>query len=250
MRLISAEILKLRRRRALMLWVSLLTVGSVVVAYAVLLALHAAAPDTNGPAGGAQNLENLLGLFTILAGVAAVLLGTTAGSQDVSAGVFRELVVTGRSRSTLFRVRFPGALAVFLPLVAAGFALAVAGSYVFAGSLPTAGLEEVRGYGVAVLAYGVVSLAAAVALGAVMPGRVATAVLVAWNAVVAPLLMSFAVLGRGRDAIDVAAALHFAPAADGRTAIAMTSGTALVVLALWVAVSQRLGAWWTQRIDA
>src|SRR5256885_2112271 len=82
------------------------------------------------------------------------------------------------------------------------------------------------------------------------PARVATGVLIAWNAVVAQLLMSFTILGSGRDAIDVAAALHFAPTIAGRTAIGMTTGTALVVLALWIAVPLRFGAWWTKRVDA
>ena len=45
MRLVAAEILKLRRRRALMIWSALLTVGPTLVAYAVLLSLHATNPD-------------------------------------------------------------------------------------------------------------------------------------------------------------------------------------------------------------
>ena len=43
----------------------------------------------------------------------AILIGSAAGTQDVSNGVFRDLVVTGRPRSTLFDVRIPGALIVF-----------------------------------------------------------------------------------------------------------------------------------------
>ena len=53
MRLIQAEVLKLVRRRGLMAWSLLLTVGSVLVAEIVLVTLHAVNPGHHGPAGGA-----------------------------------------------------------------------------------------------------------------------------------------------------------------------------------------------------
>jgi ABC-type transport system involved in multi-copper enzyme maturation permease subunit len=249
MRLLSAEILKLRRRRGLLVWCSLLTIGSVVVAYGVVLALHVANPARHGPAGGAHNLQNMMWLLISLATVAAAILGTTAGSQDVSAGVFRDLVVTGRSRRTLFRVRFPGALAVFVPMLAAAYAVAVGGAYAFAGNLATPTLHQVASYGVSAGLLGVVTLAAAVSLGAILPSRVATGVLISWNAIIAGLLAAIPNLGHARDAIDVAAAAHFAPALYKDT-VPMSAGTALVVLAMWVAVALRAGTWWTKRLDA
>jgi hypothetical protein len=249
MRLLSAEILKLRRRRGLILWCSLLTVGSVVIAYGALVALHAANPAGHGPAGGASNLQNLMWLLISLSSVAATILGTTAGSQDVSAGVFRDLVVTGRSRRTLFRVRFPGALAVFVPMLAAGYGLAVGGAFAFAGGLPTPTLHQIASYGLSVALACVVTLAVAVSLGAMLPSRIATGVLIGWNAIVAGLLMSIPNLGQARDAIDVAAAAHFAPELYKST-VPMSAGTALIVLALWVGVALRAGTWWTKRLDA
>ena len=251
MRLVRAEILKLRRRRGLMAWAALLTVGSVLVAYAVLLALHAANAVRHGPAGGAENLKNLSWLLTMIGGVAAVMVGTTAGSQDRAGGVFRDLVVTGRSRRTLFNVRVPGALAVYLPLLATGFALAVAGSYAFAGGLATPSLHDVAHHGLAVGSFGVVTLVVAVALGSILPARIATAVVIGWNAVLANTLASFTVLGDARKAIDLSAAMHFAPSVlNEDVVVPMSTGTALLVLALWVAVSLRAGAWWTKRLDA
>jgi hypothetical protein len=50
MRLVRAEILKLVRRRGLMIWSALLTVGSVLVALIVLLVLHAVNPAKQGSA--------------------------------------------------------------------------------------------------------------------------------------------------------------------------------------------------------
>ena len=64
----------------------------------------------------------------------AILIGSAAGTQDVSNGVFRDLVVTGRPRSTLFDVRIPGAMIVFASMLAAGGILAFAVVYLLAGS--------------------------------------------------------------------------------------------------------------------
>src|SRR6185437_15164535 len=51
MRPIAAEVLKLARRRGLMIWSALLTVGSVVLFYVILVALHAANASKHGHAG-------------------------------------------------------------------------------------------------------------------------------------------------------------------------------------------------------
>jgi hypothetical protein len=190
-------------------------------------------------------------LLTSLGGVAAVLIGTTAGSQDVSAGVFRDLVVTGRSRRRLFGIRFPGALAVYLPLLAAGFGLAVAGAYAFAGGTAVPTAHEIGRYAIAVGSLGVVNLALGVALGSMIPPRIATGVLIGWNAILASLLVSIDALGGARKAIDVAAAMHFAPAAAAKgVTVPMAGSSAVVVLLLWVGIALRAGDWWTRRVEA
>ena len=138
MRLVSAEVLKLVRRRGLMIWSLLLTVGAVAGRRD-----HPRSPSTprtprtTAPAGGRTNLETTRSCSPRLGNVAAIIIGATAGTQDVATGVFRDLVVTGRPRATLFRVRVPGALLVFLPMLAAGFVLAIGVTYVFAGDQPT-----------------------------------------------------------------------------------------------------------------
>jgi hypothetical protein len=250
MRLIRAEVLKLVRRRGLMTWCALLTVGSVIVAYGILLALHAANASRHGPAGGAHNLENLMFLLGGLSGVAAVLLGTTAGSQDVQAGVFRDLVVTGRPRSTLFSVRYPGALLVFAPLLLVGFGLAVGGSYAFAGGQPTATGHEIADYAGWIGSLDLVNLALGVGLTAFASSRIIVGVLIAWNAIVSRILIQIDSLGGFRKVVDVAAGEHFAPAHAIDRQIAMSSLTAAIVLVAWAAIALRAGRWWTQRLDA
>ena len=97
----------------------MLTIVPQVIAYGILAILHAANPDHHGPAGGVENLGHGMSVL--------VLLGERRGDHRRSerraptistSGVFRELVVTGRSRVALFGARIPGGLAFLLPFVA------------------------------------------------------------------------------------------------------------------------------------
>ena len=251
MRLIRAEALKLVRRRGLMTWSLLLTVGSVLVAQIIIVILHAVNPDKHGPAGGTTNLEHYIFLVTGLGSVAAIIVGSTAGTQDVSNGVFRDLVVTGRGRRTLFAVRIPGALAVFLPMLALGFALAVGGAYLFAGNLPHPTGSLIAKYAEYALAGSVIDIIIAVGLAAFASSRVVVGVLIAWNAIVSQLLMQIGSLGSIRKGIDSAAVLQFGPENLTRNAtVHMSKGAALLVLVAWAAVFITAGRWWTQRRDA
>src|SRR6266705_6068583 len=135
-RLVRAELLKLRRRWGLVATVAALTVGASVVTYAILAILHAANPAHHGPAGGVTNLGHGVFVLAALGAVAATLVGATAGAGDLNAGVFRELVITGRSRSALYGARIQGGLAFLLAFVAVAYALAAVATVVFAGSLP------------------------------------------------------------------------------------------------------------------
>jgi hypothetical protein len=250
MRPIAAEILKLVRRRGLMIWSALLTVGSVVIVYAILLALHAANATTHGPAGGVHKLEHVMFLLSGLGGVAGVIIGSTAGTQDTSAGVFRDLVVTGRPRAKLFNVRFPGALSVYLPLVATGFGLAVLGSYAFAGSEPTASAGTIGHWALYIGLDGIVNVALAVGVAAFVSSRIVVGVLIAWNAIVSQILISIGSLAGFRKAIDVAAVQHFAPKGAIDDKLTMGSGLALLVVLVWMGIALGAGRRWTQRIDA
>jgi hypothetical protein len=249
-RLVAAEILKLRRRRGTMIWTALLTIGSVLIRVIILVALHAANPGKHGPAGGAENLKNLALLLGGLGTVAAILIGSAAGTQDVSAGVFRDLVVTGRPRRTLFAVRYPGALAVFGSLLVAAYAICVVTAYAFAGDRLSPTGSDVGHYAAYLALIGAVNIGVAIGLAAFASSRVVVGVLIAWNAIVSHLLISIHSLGGARKFIDVAAAQHFLPRGVDDTRVVMSAGTALLVLAAWVLVFQAAGRWWTERRDA
>lgn len=250
MTLVAAEILKLVRRRGLMAWSLILTVGCVLVAEIVLVVLHAVNAQHHGPAGGIENLKGVVFLLAGLGSVAAIIIGATAGTQDVSNGVFRDLVVTGRKRTTLFDVRGPGALAVFLPMLALGFAIAVAVAFVFAGSLPTPSASLIAKYAEYSLATTCVNVLIAIGLASFASSRVVVGVLIGWNAIVSQILISIHALGDARKLIDVAAVEHFLPRESGNTTVAMSTPTALVVLLAWSAIFLGVGRWWTNRVDA
>ncbi len=129
-RLISSKLLELRKRRGLIVAVLILSLGILVVIDAIFLILHAADPNTYGPAGGLRKFRGLSLAFIQLFGISAVLVGAAAGSTDLSDGVFRHLVATGRSRLALFIAKVPAGLMLIIPITAFAYAIeAVVASY-------------------------------------------------------------------------------------------------------------------------
>jgi hypothetical protein len=104
-RLPRAELLKLRKRRGIVIPAAFLTVGAIAIMFLVIELFHVANSVKYRAAGGTSNFQHALLLMGQLAGmVAAVLVGTSAGTEDLSSGVFRELVATGRpGRSSSWR---------------------------------------------------------------------------------------------------------------------------------------------------
>jgi len=253
--LVQAHLLTLRKRRGLVLTVAAMTIGSQLVAYTTLIALHAANASAHGPAGGTENLGNTVGVLSMLTTVAAILIGTSMAADDLSSGMFRELVVTGRSRKQLYYSRVPGGLALLLPLVVTAYAVSAVASAALAGSkaAPSATLLAETGLwviGVATFAY-CLALGLATLVGSKTP---VVGVLIGWTIAIAPLVAQISALGSGRDAIPYVAQLHLLPHAlqrtVGKTDVAMTSGTALTVLVLWAAFWLRAGLWRSVRREA
>ena len=104
-----------------------MTIGIPTVFLAVRLMLHAVAPKSYGPAGGYDIYTALsAGVLYTFGFIVAATLGCTAGSVDLTEGMFRHLVVTGRSRLALYLARIPAGLAIIVPLVAIGFSIVCA----------------------------------------------------------------------------------------------------------------------------
>ncbi len=125
--IIATRVLKLRKRRGLMIAVVVATIGFPALFLLIRLLLHAFAPRTSPPAGGYDIFKVLVAGFLPTFGfIAAATVGCTAGSRDLTEGMFRHLVVTGRSRLALYLPRIPGGLAIVVPLVAIGYTIVCA----------------------------------------------------------------------------------------------------------------------------
>jgi hypothetical protein len=252
--LVRAELLKVRKRRGLVASTVALTIVPMIVAYVVLVLLHVANAAEHGPAGGAKNFAdslNFLGALTIVAGI---LVGATVGTGDVGAGVFRELVVTGRSRLALFAARIPAGLAFLLVPLAIGFAVSASAATLLAGRLdpPSAGLilHSVGWLGL------IAALSFAIALGVsslVSSRGTSIGILLGWTLVAMPLLMQISSLGFVREGLLGAATDRLEPAAvlgNGGAVVSMSLGAAIVVIAAWAMVPLAAGARRTQTRDS
>jgi hypothetical protein len=255
-RLVTAEVLKLRKQRGLVIVTFALTVGVTAVVYAILALLHAQNAAKHGPAGGVTNLGYSMLVLTMLAGVCATLVGTAAGAGDLSAGVFKELVVTGRSRLALFAARIPGGLAFLLPIVASAYTVAAVASVLFAGSLAAPSVGLLAASGAWVLLASSFWFALALGVASLLGSRSTTiGVLVAVQLAIAPILASVTMLGDGRDAIPGTALGGLAPHAVRAHAVQgvtppMSTAAAVLALTLTVAIALGLGARRTQTRDA
>lgn len=255
-RLVRAELLKLRKRWGLVTTVTALTVAAPIVAYGIFAILHAANPAHHGPAGGVENLGNGVSVLGALGAVAAVLVGATAGAGDLSAGVFRELVITGRSRSALFAARIYGGFIFLLTFVAVAYALAAIATVVFAGSLPAPSATLLAETGAWLVLSCSFFFALAVGLSSLVGSRSTTiGVLLAFRLAVMPLLISISALGLGREALPGAALNRLAPRAMQEFTtqggvVPMSVAAAELVLFLWAVSLLALGGWRTVTRDA
>jgi hypothetical protein len=242
--MVGAELLKLRKRRGLFWSTLVLVVAPVVVGYAVLTLQHAVDPDHAGPAGGITNLRSTYEFLVQVGMVAAIMVGVTAGGGDLGAGVFRELVVTGRSRIALFGVRLPGAILLLAPYVLAAALLASVASVALPSSAQEPGallmVEYAAWLGLALLT----GLALALGIGSLLSGRVAIGLALAWQFILTPLL-----LGTGKlDPVLVAASLRRIE--PGSTNDSVSPTVAVLTIVAWTLIPLLAGAWHTARRDA
>jgi ABC-type transport system involved in multi-copper enzyme maturation permease subunit len=253
--LVRAELLKLRKRRGLVLLAAALTILPMLIGFTVTYVLHATNPGDHPTAGGIDNYAGSLELLAGLSVVTAILVGVTAGAGDVGSGVFRTLVVTGRSRLQLFAARIPGGLALLLPLVAAGFAVATTASIALAGSAPQPDIGLVVRSGAWVALQATVAFALGLGIGSVLGSRgMSIGLLLGWMLAVEPVLVAINTLGSLRIGLLGAAVRRLEPAAlvsdGGGPSVAMSLGAALTVVAAWTLVPLLAGAWRTRTRDA
>jgi ABC-type transport system involved in multi-copper enzyme maturation permease subunit len=244
LRLISADVLKLRRRRGMLALAAAVTIGVIALAFTVMTIQHSGNPAKYGPAGGLTNYKGATDVLLILTMVAATIVGSTAGAQDIESGVFRDLAATGRSRVALLGSRVVGAWVVLLPIVAAAAALVAGASLALAGGTATPGAGAIIAGTAAVLTAGAVGAAVAVGLCTLVGSRgPVIAIMLAFNLALAPLLAKMSFLGDVRDALPTVALARVAHTTD---TVHIGLALALGVLATWIVAAFAAGAWRTQ----
>ena len=125
--MVTTRFMELRKRRGLMIALIAVNIGIPVVFLGVRLISHAVAPKSYGPAGGYSIFTTLVAGFMYVFGfVVAAVVGSTAGSVDLTEGMFRHLVITGRSRLALYFARIPAGLAIVIAMVAVGYTIVCA----------------------------------------------------------------------------------------------------------------------------
>jgi ABC-type transport system involved in multi-copper enzyme maturation permease subunit len=247
----SAEVLKLRRNRGLMAMTGLLTIGVTVLFFGYTAIRHAGNPAVYGPGGGVHEFERavrMLGLY--FGALAAILVGTEAGTADLSSGVFRDLVTTGRSRLALFAVRTPAAITVTLAFTMLAFLITIGAAFAFADGLPTPTASLIlQSFGWVVLANAVMA-GLAVGVGSLTGSRGVTLTgVIGWITIVTQLLFNATSLGSVRDGLLSASLDQVAPLPSGIPFVVST-GTAVAVIAGWAVIPAAVGAWRTRTRDA
>jgi hypothetical protein len=250
--LVGAELLKLRRRRGLVLASVGFTVVPMLVGYGVVAAKHASDPVKHGPGGGTENFVQAIDLLTALAALAAILIGVTAGTGDLRAGVFRELVITGRSRLSLFGARVPGGLALLIPIVAAALGVAVAAAFAFADGAPTPDLQLVLEASGWILLTATATFALALGVSSVVGSTgPSIGLLLGWQAIVGPLVIGMDSLGGVRTLFPGAGLVAMAPGdLELQEVLTMSSAAIVGNIVLWIALPLAAGAWRTNTRDA
>ena len=249
-RMISSEILKLRKKRSTIAWTTFLAVAAIAIYYLYAALEHSSDPLHHGPAGGTAGFARGLQALAIFVGpLAAAMIGAEAGAGDHAAGIFRDLVATGRSRLTLFLVRIPAALLVTFAALALGLLVAVVASFALAGGhpTPTAGLIA-KGAGWVLLANAIICILA-VGLASLTGSRAATlTALIGWELVISPQLVTAASLGSARNILIDGALLRIEPPPlpNGTPHLTMTIAAVVAVLALWPLATSALGVWRTR----
>jgi hypothetical protein len=253
-RMVRADLLKLRKKPGTVIWALVLALLPLVIYFIVRSAQHSSSPAAHPPAGGEPGFIDALRIAGAFFGpLAAIMIGVEAGAGDVASGVFRDLVVTGRSRIALFASRVPAALAMSWMVAAASYAVVVIGTYALAEGAPNPSSSTVLdGFGFTLLSTGIVCVVA-VGFAALTASRpAALTVLIGWHLVASPILGGIESLGSSRKLILSQAVGHFSPVDIGRHGANVTMGqtTAVIVLVAWAALFLGLGAWRTRTMDA
>lgn len=266
--LIGAKLLELRERRALMAVTAAFTVALPVIFYSIRLIYHLSDPSRYAPAGAPDAFATAGTLMADFGFIVAVTLGATAGTTDLTDGMFRHLVITGRSRHAIYLSRISAGLAVLLPLAAVGYTVACLATAFLGNPLPLG--ESVPSPGAMVGAglwfelYLVIGFTVGNGLGVLMGQRtIPVILLIVLEIIITPTLADHAipffvnverlVVGVAMDQLQpalLAGGAHIGPT-GGKFAIPpMPTWALIAVIAGWIVGWTVIGAWKNATRDA
>ena len=260
--MINTKLLELRKRRTLVIVTVVFTVGLPVIFYGIRLLFHLGDPARYAPAGAPDAFATagiLMGEFGF---IAATALGATAGTADLTDGMFRHLVITGRSRLALYLTRIPAGLSILLSLAAAGFTVACLVT-AFLGSPHTASAVNVSAgdmirSGLWLELYLLIGFTAGLGLGSLMGQRtVPVILLIVLEIIITPVLADHPlpyfldgerlVVGVAMDQLKPAAlagGTQVGPGGGGMLHLQpMPSWAMITVIVGWVIGWSAIGAW-------
>jgi hypothetical protein len=244
-RLIRADVLKLRRRRGMLALCVVLTLGLVALMVIAAAIQHAGDPREYAPPGGLMAYRDMMFALTLMMPVVGAMVGAIAGAQDLESGVFRDLAATGRSRVALFGSRIPGACAIVLPIAGLAAAAAAIAAFTLADGSPTPHAATIISATAGVLTTGALCAAMSVGLAALTGSKAPViSAMLAFNLALAPLLAGIDWLGDARQAIPTNALYRIGEGPD--QGVEMGLMTAIVVVLAWATAAWAVGAWRTR----
>jgi hypothetical protein len=233
-----------------------LSTGGMIVTYTILVALHLSNPAKYSPAGGISHLGNVSEALIRITAVVSILIGATAGAGDLTVGFFRNLVVTGRSRVSLFLARIPGGLVILWPVIAVAFTVAAVASVVFAGSLASPSIGLLIKDGLWLELEATVMFLLALGAGSIIGSRsTSISILLALELVATPIISSLSGLTWLRQlwigtSLGRLEPLRLLPHDNASRTLAIAGGSAIAVIVVWCVVAVVAGARRTVTRDA
>lgn len=256
MQMVAADLLKLRKRHGIMIVTGVITIGVVTLLIFIPEILHLYNASKYGPAGGSEAYNRLVTVGGRLFVIAAAIFGTTLGCQDAEAGVLRDMIATGRSRTKIFLSRILADIIFWTVLFVITWAWGMIFIYAFAGASPAPkggilihGILWVWG---TVLVISVLALCVATLFASRGP---AIAIVIGWTIVVENILLQITFLNKYRDGLLVAASdrLSSSPRDVAQllsTGVRISAAGAFLIYVVWLAVFIGLGIVRTRRLNA
>ncbi|NNN19265.1 MAG: hypothetical protein HKL84_05355 [Acidimicrobiaceae bacterium] len=254
--MLHAETKKLTRRKGVMAFTIIGTIGIIVITFAILEIYHLSNPVKYTSIGGLSGFDKLIVILGQITIIPASILGTTAGSQDMESGVIRDMIVTGRSRTSIFFLRLESAIVVWFVPVVVAYLVGLAVVFGLAGGNKEPSLHLVLGGALFCVGVSLIYVLTAAGFAALFGTRgPAIAIMIGWTFVIEAILLNVTALGPVRDAFLTTAINGLTPVAVGSRRL-KAAGVApsllvdYVTIIAWPLIMNILGWFRTNRLEA